>query len=70
MQLLPSFKLVEMTDPVFEALSNVPNHLSSFSASLKDGNVIQVTITFFLSFFIFKLRNKNNNDYSQQWLQD
>ncbi|KAG1055012.1 hypothetical protein G6F43_003013 [Rhizopus delemar] len=30
-----------MSDSTFEALSNIPGHISSFSASLKDASVIQ-----------------------------
>jgi hypothetical protein len=32
-----------MSDPTFEALSNVSGHISSFSASTHDGKVIHVT---------------------------
>lgn len=33
---------LNMSDSTFEALSNIPGHISSFSASLKDASVIQV----------------------------
>ncbi|KAK4518167.1 uncharacterized protein ATC70_001518 [Mucor velutinosus] len=35
-----------MSDPNFEALANVPAHISSFSASASDGNILQSTSQF------------------------
>lgn len=31
-----------MSDSTFEALANIPGHLSSFAASAQDGKVVQV----------------------------
>lgn len=33
-----------MSDPNFEALANLPAHISSFSASASDGSILQVKI--------------------------
>lgn len=34
-----------MSDSSFEALANIPGHVQSFAASIKDGKVIQVTMS-------------------------
>ncbi|GAN06387.1 hypothetical protein MAM1_0121d05869 [Mucor ambiguus] len=35
-----------MSDPNFEALANIPAHISSFSASASEGNTLQSTSNF------------------------